>query len=341
VTSKPHILRSRFGAAAAVDPAARKHAPSTRVGALLRDGHFWTNWTVVLALGVLVVVFSSTSNVFLTGGNINSVLDAAAILAVLSVGQTFVVATAGIDLSIASTLTLAAVVIGQFDLHGWGIGLGSVAALAVGLAVGAGNGLVIAKGRITDFVVTLGALGVAQGLALVLSAGQPVQVFSPALLELATGTFASVHYTVLLALAIALVGHVLLFYTRFGTHLFAIGGDPEAARAMGVAVGRVKVAAYCISGLLAGVAGILLVARIGSAQPAIDTSYVLNSVAAVVLGGVSLFGGRGTIFGPVAGAVLLSALVNGLTLLSVSVFYQPIAVGLVVIASALLMRYGD
>jgi ribose/xylose/arabinose/galactoside ABC-type transport system permease subunit len=312
-----------------------------RAQALIASQTFWANWTVVIALAVLVAVFGSLSDVFLTSGNISSVLDAASILAVLSVGQTLVVATAGIDLSIAAAVTLAAVGLGQAVQHGWGLGLGCAVGVALAGAVGLANGIVVGKGRITDFVVTLGAFGVASGAALVISNGEPVQIFSDPLLKFATGSLGPVHYTVLLALVVALLGHALLFYTPFGTHVLAIGGSPEAARAMGIHPARIKLLVYLISGLLAGVAGIMLVARIGSAQPTVDTSYLLNSVAAVVLGGVSLFGGRGTILGPVAGAVLLTALVNGLTLENVAVFYQPIAVGLVVVGSALLMRYGE
>jgi ribose/xylose/arabinose/galactoside ABC-type transport system permease subunit len=312
-----------------------------RAQALVASQTFWANWTVVIALAVLVAVFGSLSDVFLTSGNISSVLDAASILAVLSVGQTLVVATAGIDLSIAAAVTLAAVGLGQAVQHGWGLGLGCAVGVALAGAVGLANGIVVGKGRITDFVVTLGAFGVASGAALVISNGEPVQIFSDPLLKFATGSLGPVHYTVLLALVVALLGHALLFYTPFGTHVLAIGGSPEAARAMGIHPARIKLLVYLISGLLAGVAGIMLVARIGSAQPTVDTSYLLNSVAAVVLGGVSLFGGRGTILGPVTGAVLLTALVNGLTLENVAVFYQPIAVGLVVVGSALLMRYGE
>jgi ribose transport system permease protein len=158
-------------------------------------------------------------------------------------------------------------------------------------------------------------------------------------LRLATGSLGPIPYFVIVAAIAAIIGHVALFHTRFGTHLLATGGDPEAARAMGIDTDRIKIAAYIISGFLAGVASILLTARIGAAEPAANTTYLLNSVAAVVLGGVSLFGGRGTIVGPIVGALLLTALVNGLTLLSVSQFYQQVAIGIIVVLAALLMRY--
>jgi ribose transport system permease protein len=209
----------------------------------------------------------------------------------------------------------------------------------MGTLVGAINGLIISKGKIADFIATLGTLSAAAGLALLLSNGQPVQITSIFLLKLATGSVGPFSYFILIAVGVLLIAHFVLFYSRFGTHLFAIGGNTDSARSMGVKTDRVKIAAYTISGFLAGLASILLTARIGAAEPAADTTYLLNSVAAVVLGGVSLFGGRGTVVGPVIGALLLTALVNGLTLLSVGEFYQPLAVGVVVVLAALLMRF--
>lgn len=305
----------------------------------VRDPGFWADWTAVVALVVLVVVFGIASPAFLSFGNIQAVLVAAAILVMLTVGQTYVIITAGIDLSVASALTLGSVVLGQAVSRGWSIAIACVLAAIAGTLVGLINGFIIAKGKITDFIVTLGTLSAAAGAALVLANGEPVTVTSNFLLRLATGSLGPIPYFVVVALVIAVIGHIVLFHTRFGTHLLATGGDPEAARAMGINTDRVKIAAYTISGFLAGLASILLTARIGAAEPAANTSYLLNSVAAVVLGGVSLFGGRGSMVGPVVGALLLTALVNGLTLLGVSQFYQQLAIGIVVVLAALLMRY--
>jgi ribose/xylose/arabinose/galactoside ABC-type transport system permease subunit len=312
-----------------------------RAGVLerLRDPSFWANWAVVVALIALIGVFTTLSDVFLTPGNIDAILVASAILIVVTVGQTYVIVTAGIDLSIGSVVTLASVVLGYAFAQAWGVGAAIVVGLLAGLASGVISGVIIAKGRITDFIVTLGMLSVASGAALVLSDGRPVQVQTPLLLELAAGSIGPLRYMILVAIVVAVIGHVLIFHTRFGTHLLATGGSAEVARAMGISVARIKIAAYTISGFLAGVAGVMLTARVGAAEPVAATALLLSSVAAVVLGGVSLFGGRGTVVGPVVGAVLLTALVNGLTLLGVSQFYQPIAVGSVVILSALLTRW--
>lgn len=305
----------------------------------IRRIEFWADWAAAVGLVALVLVFAIASPTFRTIGNVEAILFAAAVPITLTVGQAFVVATAGIDLSVASSMTLGAVVAGQAYAAGLPIAVDIVLAVAASTVVGVLNGLVVAWGRITDFVVTLGALSVANGLALVLSDGKPVTMSVPFLLKLSTGSVGPFGYSVLVALAIAVIAHIVLFHRPFGIHLLATGGGRESARAMGVDVRRVKLAAYVISGSLAGVASVLLVARIGAAEPAANLELLLNSVAAVVLGGVSLLGGRATILGPVLGATLLTVLVNGLTLLGVSQFYQPVAVGVIVVAAALFMRY--
>jgi ribose transport system permease protein len=258
---------------------------------------------------------------------------------VLAVAQTFVVATAGIDLSVASSMTLGAVVLGQVYSSGAGIGWAILAGVAAATAVGLVNGAIVAKGGITDFIVTLGTLSAASGLALILADGKPQPVLSKFMLDLSASGIGILSWSVLVAAVVAVTAHVVLFRTRLGVHLLAVGGSTDAARSTGVRTVRVKMSVYLISGLLAGVAAVLLVARVGAAEPASNTSFLLNSVAAVVLGGVSLFGGRATIIGPVVGALLLASLVNGLTLLGVSQFYQPLAVGIVVVLAAFLTRF--
>lgn len=305
----------------------------------LKDAGFWAEWAALVGLIVLVIVFGVANPTFVSAGNIQSILLGAAILIILSIGQTFVIATAGIDLSIAAVMTLAAVVFGQAYSRGWGLVLSSILAVVAGGLVGVINGLLVAKGKITDFIVTLGTLSAASGAALILADGKPVTIIDTSLLQLSTGGLGVLGWTFIIAASFAVVAHVALFHTRFGTHVLATGGSPEAANATGISTQRIKIAVYTISGLLAGFSAILLIARIGAAEPAANTSFLLNSVAAVVLGGVSLFGGRATIIGPVVGALLLTVLVNGLTLLGVSQFYQPLSVGVVVILAALLTRY--
>ncbi|SHH23834.1 ribose transport system permease protein [Jatrophihabitans endophyticus] len=305
----------------------------------LADPNFWVDWAAPIGLVVLLVFFGIASSGFLAVGNLQAILAAAAIPMVLAVGQTFVIMTAGIDLSVASTMTFAAIILGKAVTGAPGLVWALVLAVVAGTVVGAVNGTVIAKGRIADFIVTLGALSAASGLALIVANGNPVTVIDTFLLKLSTTSFAGVlSYPVVIAVVVAVIAHLVLFHTRFGTHVLATGGSPEAAEATGIRIDRIKIAVYTISGLLAGVAAILLVARVGAAEPASNTTFLLNSVAGVVLGGVSLFGGRGSVFGPVAGALLLTVLTSGLTAMHVPEFYQPLAVGIVVVAAAFLSR---
>jgi ribose/xylose/arabinose/galactoside ABC-type transport system permease subunit len=310
-------------------------------GALSEAKHlsFWAENAAPIGLVVLVVVFSILSPTFLTLGNIQAMLVAAAILVILAVAQSFVITTGGIDLSISATMTIGAVGFGlafQAGLSFWPCVLVAILASTV---IGVVNGLLIAKGKVTDFIATLGTLGVATGAALILTDGKPISVFSPELLRLTTGKLGFIGYPFIVAAIVGVVAWFVMFRTRYGLHVQAVGGSEEAAVANGVKADRVRIAVYVWASALAGLAAILLVARIGAAEPAINTNYLLNSIAAVVLGGVALTGGRAKIVGPILGALLLTALTNGLTLLSVSQFYQPLAVGLVVVLAALLTRF--
>ena len=311
--------------------------------ALLREGFkdpfFWSKWLVVVAFLLVVLIFGALSpEAFLTTYNLNNILVASAIPAIIVVGQTFTVATAGIDLSVSSIMTFGAVCFGLAFTNGWPLYQCIIFSTLAGMLCGVMNGLIIAKRQINDFIVTLGMLSVAAGGALVLSDGKPRQIIDESLANIAINEFVHIPYLMFIAFGIVVIAHFVLFHTRFGTHLLAVGGDPDAARAMGISIVKIKVVVYSISGSLAGFAAVLTISRIGAAEPAANTSILLNSVAAVVLGGVSLFGGRATIFGPFVATLLLQALSNGLTILGVASYYQYIAVGVVVIVSASLVR---
>lgn len=305
----------------------------------LKSISWWAEHAAIIGLIGLVIVFTSLSPVFLTAGNIQSILIAASILIVLTIGQSFVILSDGIDLSVAATMTLGVIAFGMAYAQGAGLLVSMIAAIAASAVIGILNGVLVAKGRITDFIVTLGTLSIASGLALVLSDGKPISITSIDLINFSTHGVWIFGNPFIVAAAVAIIAHVVLFRTRFGTHLFATGGSKEAAQATGISTARIKIAVYTISGVLAGIAAILLIARVGASEPAANTTFLLNSVAAVVLGGVSLSGGRGSIFGPIIGALLLTVLTNGLTLMNVSQFYQPLAVGVVVILAALLSRF--
>lgn len=311
---------------------------SNGVASKLRDPGFWGDNAAVIGLVIICIVFSVLTPYFLTWSNISGLLVSASILLVLSTAQQFAIVTGGIDLSIASNLPWAAVVFGLVYNGGFGMAAAIIAALLAGTVVGLVNGLVIAKLKVNDFIATLGMLGVMSGVALIISDGQSFSVNSRFLQSLALGSIGPIRYFYLIAAVVAVAAHLIFTHTSFGTHVLATGGSREAARNMGIPVNRMRIAVYAIDGALVGLAAILLVARTGGSDPSLQTSELLTSIAAVVLGGSSLFGGRAAIAGTVAGALVLTTLLNGFTLLQVSEFYQPIAVGIVVIAAAVLSR---
>lgn len=308
------------------------------ISARLRDPGFWGDNAAVIGLIVIGAAFSVLTPFFLTWANISDLLVSASILLVLATAQQFAIVTGGIDLSIAANLPWAAVVFGLAYNGGLGVAVSVIAAILAGTLVGVVNGFVIAKLKVNDFIATLGMLGVMNGVGLIVSGGQSFSVTSPFLQTLALGSIGPIRYFYLIAIVIAVAAHLIFTNTAFGTHVLATGGNRDAARNMGIPIDRMRIAVYVIDGALVGLAAILLVARTGGSDPSLQTSQLLTSIASVVLGGSSLFGGRAAVLGTVAGALVLTTLLNGFTLLQVSEFYQPMAVGIVVIAAAVLSR---
>jgi ribose transport system permease protein len=319
----------------AIPQGAARHAA---IAAILRDPGFWGDNAALIGLIVIGAAFSILTPFFLTWANISDLLVSASILLVLAIAQQFAIVTGGIDLSIAANLPWAAVVFGLVYTNGFGMPAAIAAAILSAMVVGVVNGLVIAKLKVNDFIATLGMLGVMNGVALIVSGGQSFSVNSRFLQSLALGSIGPIRYFYLIAALVAVCAHLLFTHTAFGTHVLATGGNRDAARNMGIPTDRMRIAVYLIDGALVGLAAILLVARTGGSDPSLQTSQLLTSIASVVLGGSSLFGGRAAILGTVAGALVLTTLLNGFTLLQVSEFYQPIAVGIVVIAAAVLSR---
>lgn len=296
-------------------------------------------WAPVLALIVLVIVGAVTSPSFLNVGNVRSILLSSTIMMILAVGQTFVISTGGIDLSVASIAQLAGVTLGVVFTATQSIELGMLAAVVVGALAGMLNGFIVAKWGITDFIVTLGTFSAFSGLTLLISDAKPTPVNSTTLIVISTGGIGVISYMLIIAIIVAVIARIVLFNTPFGTHVLAVGGNRKAADSLGLSFTGVKMGVYTISGILAGIAGVLLVARLGAAEPTAGSDYQLTSIAAAVLGGVSLFGGKSNIIGPLIGAVVLTGVVNLLNITGVPVFYQPIAVGAVVVLAALLRRF--
>lgn len=281
---------------------------------------------VPLACVVLVVLFATTSEVFLNAQNFRNIGLAAAALASVSFGQTFVILTAGLDLSVGSTVALVSV-ISAFGMREFGIAPGILAGLAAGTGVGLVNGLVVTRLKVFPFIATLAMLSIASGLALNLSAGVPVTGLPSAFADLAYKLFLGIPVPVVISFAMLMISFLILRYMRWGRHLYAVGGNEEAARLSGIGVDRVKLAAYMYCGFSSAVGSLILTARVASGQPTLGVSLPLESVAAVVLGGVSLFGGLGSVIGVAFGVAFVSILSNGLNLLNVSSYTQMMVIG--------------
>ena len=278
------------------------------------------------AVIVLIVIFSLSSNVFFTAQNIRNIGVAAAALAVVSFGQTFAVLTAGLDLSVGSTVALVSVV-AAFGMRQHGVAIGVIEGLAAGAVVGLVNGVLITRFRVFPFIATLAMMSVLSGIALNLSGGVAVAGLPDSFGNFAFEVVWGIPAPVVISLIVMLATFLILRYTRFGRHVYAVGGNQEAARLSGIKVDRVKVIAYIFCSFCAAVASIVLMSRVASGQPTLGTSLPLESVAAVVLGGVSLFGGRGSIIGVGFGVAFISILSNGLNLLNVSSYTQMIVIG--------------
>jgi ribose transport system permease protein len=309
-------------------------------------GETWT----LLALIILMVIFTALApGSFLTLPNLSSVAKDAAPFLVMSVGQTFVIVTAGIDLSVGAVLVLSGVVAGEYYQHqpgsganaGWGvIVVGIVLGLAAGGAFGAVQGLGVTKLKIPPLIATLAGLGIAEGIAYLITGGSDLRIIPTRLANtIGLGSVAGVPWLVVISFAIAIVFGLILAYTRFGTYTYAIGSNPEAARRAGVRVDRHLIKVYAISGLLSGVAGIISLAFYGTTTLAGHPTDNLTVITAVVLGGASLFGGRGSMFGTVIGVFIPAMLLNGLVILSVNQYWQYILIGAVLAAAVYLDQF--
>lgn len=292
----------------------------------------------LLGLGVIVVALSMISNDFLTVGNIFNVLRQISINALIAFGMTFVILTGGIDLSVGSILALSGAVTAGLIAGGMDAWLAALVGLLLGAVMGAVNGIMIAKGKIAPFIATLATMTVFRGLTLVYTEGKPITGLSPEFAMFGKGYFLEIPMPIIWMLLSFAILYVVLKHTTFGRHVYALGGNEEATRLSGIHTDRVKVMVYSISGLLAAFSGIILTSRLNSAQPTAGTAYELDAIAAVVLGGTSLAGGRGWIAGTLIGAMIIGILDNGLNLLNVSSFYQQVVKGGVILAAVLLDR---
>ncbi|MFN3285532.1 MAG: ABC transporter permease [bacterium] len=293
---------------------------------------------VLLIMGVLTAL---QPEFFLTRENLTNVARQISSNAILALGQFVVVATAGIDLSVGSVMGLCMTVLALLVKAGWPAWASLPAAILLGAAVGAANGLALTRLHLPHpFIATLATLNVARGVTYLLSGGVPISGLTPEVrwlgsadLVLLEGTrFATaLPVSFLVVVALYAVGTVFMRRTRTGRHIYAVGGSPRAAQYAGLPVGRLLVLVYVLCGTMAGVAGVLLAGRVNSAYPTAGLGAELDSIAAVIIGGASFFGGRGTPGGVFLGAVIMGLVRNGLNLMNVSVFWQQVLIGVIIL----------
>ncbi len=288
---------------------------------------------VFVVLVVLWLAFSASLDGFATWRNAVNILDAASIPLIVATGMTFVVLTTGFDLSIGAILAGVGVLLGALLSHGHPLVLAIAVAILAALALGLVNGALIGVVGLDFFVVTLGTMSAFGGLSMLYTNGRTIPVESAFMSDLGVAKLAGLPVTVLIAAAICLASWVVLRYTAFGRSIYAIGNSREASRLAGLRVPLIACSAYVISGLLAGVAGVLEVARLTSASPNAGSTAALSAAAAVFLGGTALSGGIGGVAGTALGVLLLTTLANGLDLAGASSFLQSVITGVILIAA--------
>lgn len=317
---------------------------SQNLKAILRDAG------IALALIVLILVFALTTNNFLSPANITNILTQVTINLILATGMTFVILIGGIDLSVGSILALCAVIGGTvMNLPGLDVVtavlLATIVSVLVGVICGMANGLISAFWGIPSFIVTLGMLNVARGAALQFTDARPIYSFPPSFIDfgnqgLSFGYF-SVPLVFIVALILVIIAWFILTKTVFGRMLYAIGNNEEAVRLAGHPVFWYKVAAFTIAGGTVGIGAIIYIARLSVASPIIGVGFELNAIAAVIIGGTSLNGGRGSVFGTLVGAIIIGVLANGLVLLGLGDFIRQMITGLVIILAVVLDKYRE
>lgn len=286
-------------------------------------------WIVVVML-ILGMILSILSPHFLTPGNVTNLLKQVSILALLAAGQTLVILSGGIDLSIGSVLAFSAVIMGGLMAT-----MPPIAAILIGIllasALGALNGLVIAKAKIPPFIVTLGMMGIARGLALVYTQGRSFQLKSELLNFIGSGTVLGIPIPMILVIIVFIILYFVLKNNVFGRNVYAIGDNEDASRLAGINVDMHKIAIYTISGFCAGIAAMVMIGRLSSAPPNVGAQAELQAIAAVIIGGTSFTGGIGSVETTLIGAMIMTMITNGLNILGVSSFWQQVFVGGIII----------
>ena len=295
---------------------------------------------IFLAFILTCIVMTILTPVFITPRNIFNIIRQVSMIGIIAVGMTFVILSAEIDLSVGSMVAFVGVVAAGLQVYnGCGTFIAVFVPLILAMLLGIAMGVVITKTGVHSFVVTLGMLSIARGLALIYSGGYPISGLNPSFRFIGGGMIGPVPVPVIIYLGVVLVGYFVLSQTTFGKYVYAIGGNREAARLSGIPVNIYRTIVFGICSFTARIAGIILASRVNSGQPTAGIGWELDVIAAVIIGGTSLFGGRGGIIGTVIGSLFLGVIRNGLNLLNVSPFYQQVFIGLLIIVAVILDKF--
>ncbi|TCN28710.1 ABC transporter permease [Sinorhizobium americanum] len=302
-----------------------------------RAGEMIRQFSIVLVFFLIVAFFAFANQYFMTWLNWLNLVRQSSINGILAIGVTFVILTKGIDLSVGSVMALAGMIAASLvtETNEQFVLFGIFAGLAAGAGLGLVNGVLVAAVKVPPFVVTLGMLSVARGLTLIFSEGRPIPNLSDPFKWIGSGQIMYIPVPIVILFVVFLIGWTVLNYTTFGRYVFAVGGNEKAARTSGISTKVIVGATYVISGLLAGLAGLVLTARTTAALPQAGIGYELDAIAAVVIGGTSLAGGRGSLLGTLIGALIIGTINNGMDLMGVSSYYQQVLKGTIIVVAVI------
>jgi inositol transport system permease protein len=309
--------------------------------------NFFKKYAIAMILLAMFVLMSILSPAFLQPRNLLNVVRQISVIGLLGMGVTMAIISTGIDLSSGSVLAVAAVVAASLAQRAdWESAkypglvvpliIAILAGLLVGLLCGVINGFLVARFKIPPFIATLGMMTIARGFALLYSDGRPISSLTDEYNFIGQGAVLGIPFPIIILVVVAILMHIVLNNTQFGRYIYAIGGNEQAARVSGVNIYRIKIGIYALAGLLSGLAGIVLSSRISSGQPGLGQGYELDAIASAVIGGTSLSGGVGTVWGTIVGALIIGVLNNGLDLLNVSPYFQAIVKGVIIITAIII-----
>lgn len=305
------------------------------------SSHMWRFGSVrqlglVFVLIILSVVMTLLSKEFLTTSNLINVARQVSVTAITAVGMTMVIIIGGIDLSVGSIIAFAGVIAASVYNSTNSPLLAVLLALIIGAIIGFINGFVTAKGNIGGFITTLATMSIVRGVGYIYTGGYPIAATNPQFTFMGTGHLGPIPTPIIIMFIILLIGYFITDQTRFGRYVYALGGNEQATKWTGIDVDKVKIGVYTLTGLLTGLSGIILAGRLSSGQPAAGQDFAMDVIAGVIVGGTSLAGGKGTIWGTFIGVLLIGIVSNGLTLLDVSSYYQMVVKGLIILFAVLL-----